>query len=94
MCAGPKAMFNVATAIAAQRSALAKCGEFVAGLISADDKWKRNAETTTKAQSKTAQPRTKLATLLKMKFQCPAPYFANALLHAGLCSIGKWFILF
>ena len=39
-------MVNVATAIAAQRSALAKYGEFVAGLTSADDKLKRDVETT------------------------------------------------
>ena len=46
MCAGPKAVLNVATAIAAQRSALAKCGEFIARLPGDDDKLKRKVETT------------------------------------------------
>jgi len=40
----------------AQRSALAKFGEFVAGLTSADDKMKRDVEATGAAQSKTVQP--------------------------------------
>ena len=31
---------------------------------------------------KTVQPRNEPAILLKQKFQCPAPYFANALLGA------------
>ena len=73
-------MFNAATAIAVQRSALAKYGEFIACLTSADDELKRDVETTSEAQSKTLQPRTKPAILLMLKFQCPAPYFANALL--------------
>ena len=76
-------MFNAVTAIAAQRSALAKYGEFIACLTGADDKLKRDVETTSEAQSKTVQPRTKPAILLMLKFQCPAPYFANALLAAG-----------
>ena len=46
MCAGPKAMFSVATAIAAQRSALATVREFVAGPPGADDELKREVETT------------------------------------------------
>ena len=40
-------MFNAATAIAGQRSALAKYGEIVAGLTGADDELKREFETTT-----------------------------------------------
>ena len=84
MCAGPKAMFSVATAIAVQRSALAKYGKFVAGLTSADDKWKTDVETTSEAQTKTVKPRTKPVILLMMKLQCPAPYFANALLAEGI----------
>ncbi len=76
-------MFNATTAIAVQRSALAKCGEFFAGLTSADDKLKRNVETTGEVQSKMVQPRTNPAILLKMKFQRPAPHFANALLTAA-----------
>ena len=39
-------MFNAATAIAPQRSALAKYGEFIACLPGADDNLKREAETT------------------------------------------------
>ncbi len=80
MCAGPKAVLTAVTAIAAQRSALAKYGEFIACLTSADDKLKRDVETTGKVQTKTVQPRTKPAILLMMKLQRPAPYFANALL--------------
>ncbi len=41
MCAGPKAMFTAATAIAVQRSALAKYGKFIACLPGADDELKR-----------------------------------------------------
>ena len=82
MCAGPKAMFTAVTAIAVQRFALAKYGKFIAGLTSADEKLKRDVETTEEAQKKTVQPRTKPALLLMMKLHCPAPYFANALLAA------------
>ena len=57
-------------------------GEFIACLPGGDDELKREVEATGKAQSKTVQPRTKPAILLMMKFQCPAPYFANALLAA------------
>ena len=82
MCAGPKAVLNAATAIAAQRSALAKFGEFIASLPGGDDELERKTETTNKVQKKTVQPRTKSAILLMMKLQRPAPYFANALLAA------------
>ncbi len=58
--------------------------EFVASLTSADDKLKRDVETTSEAKLKTVQPRTKPAILLMLKFQRPAPYFANALLPAAL----------
>ena len=39
-------MFSIATAIATQRSALAKYGEFIACLTSAYDYLKRKVETT------------------------------------------------
>ena len=82
MCASPKAMFTAATAIASQRSALAKYGNSLLVLPGADDKLERDVETTSEAQSKTVQPRTKPAILLMMMLQRPAPYFANALLAA------------
>jgi hypothetical protein len=65
--------------------------EFVAGLTSADDKLKRDVENTCEVQSKTVQPRTKPAILLMLKLQSPAPYFANALLAAGLFSLKQEF---
>ncbi len=46
MCAGPKAVFNVATAIAAQRFAFATVRGIVASPPGADDKLKREVKTT------------------------------------------------
>ncbi len=46
MCAGPKAVFNVAATIAIQRFAFATVRGIVAGLPGADDKLKRAVKTT------------------------------------------------
>ena len=45
-CAQAQKAFQSATAIATQRSALAKCGEFIDCLPGADDNLKREVETT------------------------------------------------
>ena len=60
--------------------------EFVVGLTSGNDNYKREVETTGLVETKTVQPRTKPAILLMMKLQRPAPYFANALLAVVLLS--------
>ena len=64
------------------------CGEFIACLPGADDELKRRVETIDTAQTKTVQPQTNPAILLMLKLQCPAPYFANALLPAVFYSYG------
>ncbi len=82
MCAGPKAVFNVAATIAIQRFALAT----VRGICcwSARCKCKiKNARLKLPIKLKgNGQSRTKAAILLMLKLQCPAPYFANAVLYA------------